>query len=159
MKSLTTSAIITIQDADSQKLPIYANKPLLFLCNRCRQGFDEEILNTLLSDRYPMLKIITADVEKKNSFYIFPDFLTRKDFEATIPVLKKAVHDAHQSAPVFAMPINFTTPLWGEMVYQSQLNRFFRTVRNTGFTVVLLHLSSDEDMSDVKKMIQNTSIK
>lgn len=154
MNSQTTAAVISIHAADSQKLPIIEGKPLLFLCNRWRQRFDEEILNTLLIDRYPMLKIINTDVGKKNPFYAFPDFLTQKNMKSAIPILKKAVAHSIEYPPVFAMPVSFSSPLWGDMVHQTYLNLFFKTARDAGFTIVLLHLSSDDDMSDFDSLMQ-----
>lgn len=157
-QSITATSFV-FNDGDRQKLSInVANegKPLLFLCNRWRYGFDETLLSDLLSDHYPTLKIINADIDKKKPRQPLSDFLAKKKIETLASMLKDAVftHEDDQETPVFAMPVAFSPVTLGGTWHQTGLNRFFKAIRDAGFTVVLLHLSSEEDETDFDHLLR-----
>ncbi len=155
----TAATTLVFNDADRQKLAVNAvseGKPLLFLCNRQLYGLDEWVLSNILGNLYPTLKIVNADVETKNPLRPLSDFLTKKRMESLAETLKQSVYapEDDTETPVFAMPVAFSPVTLGSTWHQAGLNSFFKTIRDAGFTVVLLHLSSDNDTAEFDNLIQ-----
>lgn len=136
--------LLNLTDSDKLRLPTASTTPLLFVANTWRNSLDKMVFRQLLLPHFPQLRIVNTAPNTP--------LVAGKSLEDTAKILAKTAHSTPKNA-VFALSIRFGSTNGSDFFYQKSLNTFFKTVRDAGFTVVLLHLQSENDgASDFEEM-------
>jgi hypothetical protein len=137
--------LLNLTDNDRQRLPVSNDgKPMLFVANTWWAHSDKIVFQQLLATHFTQLKLISPAPNAP--------ILAGQHLKTAADVMGKIAHHDTENA-VFAMSIRFASANGSDFFYQKSLNNFFKTVRDAGFTVVLLHIQTDnEAATEYEKM-------
>lgn len=148
-----TQQTITVQvrEEERRRLP-EANRPILFICNRQEKCWDEHILETILRPHYPDL-VVLAIAKSQNPFLRVQKEIVEKNFQQLRKVMKNALEQTDNYTPI-ALPLDFETLAPGDVLHQINLNRFCKLIRDSGFTVVLIHVSPPQNQTRFDRLLK-----
>jgi putative hemolysin len=142
---------VQISAEERRRLP-EANRPILFICNRQEKGWDEKVLETILRPQYPNLTILSI-AKSQNPFFRVQEAIAEKNFQLLVKFLKQTLEQTHAHSPI-ALPLNIDEPTPGDVLHQINLNRFFKLIRDAGFTIVLIHLSPPQNHTRFERLLK-----